>query len=505
MQEQRLATVLWRGRNLVLLAIAATVVVAMLATLLSARVYEATTLLRIDQSANGGTGSDTFNAQQASQALAGTYARLLDSRSFLGRIAPEVAGGRYNAEELQQRVDAQAIKDTALVSLSAEADSPAEAKRLASEVASQTIESLNEDSRTQLDEQQREIQARIASVTRQIQELGTPLTAADRERLESLRLGRNALTEELGGVLGEGVARAPHISLSGPPNAPADPVEPRPLLNLIAALVLGTLIGIGLAWIRERTSTSLVSSHEATAHVDAPLLGSIPLRSSFSPDDPLVRDAFEVLHANIGASGPDADAGRIVVVTSANSGAGKSSVARGLAEAAAHLGTDTLLVDGDLRRRKLSRDLGYVHALGFSDAVVSAEMAPSIVPFPGGEPFALLPAGSATPNPSDLLQSPGARQLLEDLRQPNRLIVVDAPTAGALPDASMLAECAECVLIVARAGATKRGDLATLVSAFERPPQGPVVGLVVIEPEPQMPSFRGPSQDLVRPAMRAGT
>jgi Mrp family chromosome partitioning ATPase len=503
MQEQRLATILWRGRYLVLLAIAATVVVAMIATQLSARVYEATTLLRVDQSASGGTGSDTFNAQQASQALAGTYARMLTSRSFLGRIAPDLAGGRYSAVELQQRLAAEAIKETSLVSLSAKADSPAQAKRLATEVADQTIESLNEDSRTQLDQQQRELETRIASVTRQIQELGTPLSAADRERLESLRLARNSLTAKLGGVLGEGVARAPQISLSGPPNAPADPVEPRPLLNLVAALLLGSLLGIGLAWVRDRTNTRLLSSQEATALAQAPLLGSIPLRSSFSLDDPVVRNAFQVLHANLAAAAPDDDAGQIVVVTSADPGAGKSSVARGLAEAAAHVGTDTLLIDGDLRRRELSRDLGHRDSPGFSDAALSADVAPQIVPVPGGAMFVMLPAGTPAPNPSGILHSPGVSELLEDLRQANRLIIVDTPTAGALPDASILAEFADCVLIVARTRSTKRGHLTSLVNAFERRRQGRVVGLVVIEPGPQARSFRAPSQDLVRPAMRA--
>jgi capsular polysaccharide biosynthesis protein len=486
----------------VLLAVAATVAVAMVATLLSDRVYEATTLLRVDQSADGGTGSDTFNAQQASQALAGTYATMLDSRSFLSRIAPQVAGGRYGPVELQQRVDAQAIKETSLVSLSAKADSPAQARRLATEVADETIEALNEDSRAQLDDQQRELETRIASVTRQIQELGTPLTAADRERLESLRLARNSLTAKLGGVLGEGVARAPQISLSGPPNAPADPVEPRPVLNFVAALVLGLLIGIGLAWIRDRTNTRLLSSEEATALAQAPLLGSIPLRSSFSLDDPLVRNAFQVLHANIAAAAPDDDAGQIVVVTSADPGAGKSSVARGLAEAAAHVGTDALLIDGDLRRRELSRDLGHGDSPGFSDAALSADVAPQIVPVAGGAMFVLLPAGTPAPNPPSILHSPGVSELLEGLRQASRLVIVDTPTAGALPDASILAEFADCVLVVARTSSTKRGHLTSLVNAFGRRRQGRVVGLVVIEPGPQMRAFDAPSQDLVHPAVR---
>lgn len=499
MQEQQLGKVLWRGRHLVLLAVAATVLVAMIATQLSPRVYEATALLRIDQSARGATGSDTFNAQQASQALAATYATMLDSRSFLGRISQHVANGRYDAGELQERVNAEALQDTSLVSMSATADSPEEAKLLASEIAAQTIETVNEDSRAQLDEQQREVQARIASVTSQIQQLGLPQSAADRERLESLRLARNALTQQLGGVLGESVARAPHISLAGPPNASGDPVEPRPLLNLVAALVLGSVIGVGLAWVLERTSTKLRSSQEATALVQAPLFGSIPLRPSFSLDDPLIRHAFQVLHANVAAGAPHAH-GQIVVVTSADPDAGKSSVARGLADAAAHAGRDALLIDGDLRGRRLSRDLGHGGSLGFSDAAVSLEMEPPIVTAPGGAPFALLPAGTPVPNPSSFLYSPGVPQLLDDVRYADRLIVVDTPAAGALPDASLLAAFADCVLIVVRTGATKRWHLTGLVNAFDRRAQESVVGLVVIERAPH--SLRPPSRDLVDAAVR---
>jgi Mrp family chromosome partitioning ATPase len=503
MQDQRLGTVLWRGRYLVLLAVAATVVVAMIATQLSDRVYESTALLRIDHSAGGATGSDTFNAQQASQALAGTYATLLDSRSFLGRISPQVADGRYDAVGLQERVDAEAIKETSLVSLSARGDSPAQARLLATGIAAQTIEALNEDSRTQLDEQQREIQARIAAVTEQIQQLGTPLSAADRERLESLRLARNALTEQLGGVLGENVARAPHISLAGPPNAPADPVEPRPLLNLIAALVLGSLIGVGLAWIRDRMNTRLLSSQEATALVEAPLLGSIPLRSSFSLDDPSVRNAFQILHSNVSPAAPDADGGRVVVVTSPDPGAGKSSVARGLAEAAAaHEGADVLLIDGNLRHPTLSRDLGQTGSLGFSDAVVSLETDEPVVPVVRDGPFAFLPAGTPRPNFASILKSSGVRQLLDDFRHTGRLVIIDTPAAGVVTDASMLAAFADSVLVVARTGSTKRSELISVVSAFERRAQGRV-GLVVIEPGPPTPLFRAPSRDVVHPAVRA--
>jgi Mrp family chromosome partitioning ATPase len=236
--------------------------------------------------------------------------------------------------------------------------------------------------------------------------------------------------------------------------------------------------------------------------VPAPVLGSIPLRRSFSLDDPLIRNAFQVLHANIGATAPDADRGQIVVVTSADAGADKSSVARGLAESAADAGTRALLIDGDLRGRNLSRKLGYARTRGFSDAAGSLEMAPPIVPVDSGAPFLFLPAGMPVANPSSFLKSSAVRQLLHHVRHAGRLIIVESPAAGALPDASILATHADCVLIVARTGATKRGNLTTLVNAFGRPTNGRVVGLVVIERGPLMSAVRDVGPKLVRPAVR---
>jgi Mrp family chromosome partitioning ATPase len=129
-------------------------------------------------------------------------------------------------------------------------------------------------------------------------------------------------------------------------------------------------------------------------------------------------------------------------------------------------------------------------------------MDPPIVLAPGGAPLLFLPAGTPVPSPPSLLKSSAVRQLLHDARRAGRLIIVETPAAGALPDASLLAAHADCVLIVARTGATKRGQLTSVVNAFHRPAHGRVVGLVVIEPGPPRPAVREVGRDLVRPAMR---
>jgi Mrp family chromosome partitioning ATPase len=486
MPEQRLGPVLWHGKHLVALAVASSIAVAVLASDLTNPVYEATTLLRVDQSAGANTGSDRYNAQQASQNLAGTYAVMLDSRSFLDRISSRVAGGRYDAAQLQARVSAEAVKDTTLVSLRARAASPAAAEALAGSVARATVAALNADSRSELDGQQREILARISAITSQIERLGADRSPSVHERLLSLRLARNSLTQQLGGVLGESVARTPSVSPAGPPTAPAQPVSPRTALNIGAGVLLGLLVGIGLAWLRARTDTRLRSAQEATDLLDRPLLGTLPSRvRERAVGNRSLRDAFDVVLANLLIS---PDERRIIMVTSPSSADGKTFVARGLAQVAAQGGRKVLLVDGDLRARALSRSLGRANAPGLSDAVVDAkqgrcedvdDLAVDIA-FDGAA-VRFLPAGTETPNPSSLLHRPIVHGLFEALPDA-QLVIIDTPPAAALPDALLLATVADQVVVVARARVTRREELSAVVAMLARRLPDKLIGVVVIGP-----------------------
>jgi receptor protein-tyrosine kinase len=394
-------------------------------------------------------------------------------------------------DKLHDVVGASAIEETSLVSLTVKQGSREGAGRLAGAVARATIQAIDEDVRRQLDAQQQEIQARIASVTAQI-DRSAEEDVVDRERLRSLQLARNALTEQLGSVLGQGVAGAPRMSLGGPPNVPASAASPRPLLNVLAGVLLGLLVGVGLAWLRARTDTTLQSSKEATELLDLPVVGSIPKRRSASLDHELVRNAFDVLHANLAPPGPDAELERIVVVTSPDERAGTASVAQGLAAAAARAGRDVVLVDGDLRRRGLSERLGQAEAQGVSDAVLSGD--PALVPVSLDGPYRFVPAGTAVPNTTRVLHSQEVRRLLTDLGDGDRLVIVDTPPAGSLPDASILAALADDVLVVARAGTTERDDLTSLVSSLRRRPYGQIAGLVVVEPRADAASLAQPPQ-----------
>src|SRR5947209_3525286 len=126
MQDTGLGAVLWRGRWLIVTTLVVSVAIAVALTKLSTRVYEATALLQVNQSGQvGANASDIFNAQQASQNLALTYATTIKSSSFLKRVQPRVLNGRYTVSELQDLISSSAVQNTGLVSVTADGPSPA--------------------------------------------------------------------------------------------------------------------------------------------------------------------------------------------------------------------------------------------------------------------------------------------------------------------------------------------------------------------------------------------
>lgn len=480
MEDQRLTAILWRGKYLVLAAVATGIIAAILVTKLSSKVYEAAAIIQVNSTSAPGTGAaDPFTLQQASQALATTYATLIDDRSFLNEIKSVVAGGKFGASDLQQRVSASAIKDTALIQLKADGSSPSEARRLAGDISNAFVASIQRSAKKVTESDRSAIQAQIASLSGQIQALTPADTTAKAEQVVSLRAARNFLTQELAGLVASGIIRGSSVQVSGPPTASSSPIRPRPVLNLLAGILLGFLAGLGLAWLRTRFDRGLHSADEAESLLKVPTLGSIPIRRQFSHDDAIVGEAFDVLRANLAFVSLEHNY-RVVTFSSFNPREGKSSVVEGLAYSAVRGGMSVLIVDGDVRTRTLSERLGHRDAPGLTSVLVGlARLDHALIEIEPG--LTLLAAGPTPPNPPSLLSSIRTRDLIAELREQHSLVIIDSPPVANLADASILAALSDAVVLVARVGLTNRSDLPTAVANLRHSPT-PVVGSVVLEP-----------------------
>lgn len=474
MQDQRLATILWRGKWIILSTVAVGIALAYLATHLSSKVYEASATIQVNAGgvtgANGATPNDIVNANLG---LAQTYATLITDRSFLQQIQPHVFGGRLTVGDIEGRLSARAVQNTSLVQLVADGPSPRDARSLAGAVARNFVSSIGTDSVQRTDRLQQQIQRRIQELDREIAAGGQAQT------LESLRGARAELEKQLAALVAGQIAQGASVTLIGQPTGSSAPVKPRPLLNMIAGVLLGLLAGVGLSYLRVRLDRALHSAGEAEQLLGVPVLAPIPIRRRMTKDDPQLGEAFDVLRANLAFLSHD-QALHVITLSSFNPREGKSSTVEGLAYAAVRGGLNVLVIDGDVRTRALSSRLGHADTPGLTNVIVGmANVDDTIVQLTPG--LSLLPAGPMPPNPPSLLSSVRMRELIAELRERHGLILIDSPPVAHLADASILASVSDGVVVVARVGVTNRADLPAAAANLRQVPT-PIIGVVVLEP-----------------------
>jgi tyrosine-protein kinase len=480
MEDQRLGQILWRGKWLIAASLLVSIGLAIGATKLADKVYEATAVLQVTSSAPTGANPNPADVQLASQGLARTYARLITDRGILQQIRGRVGRDDLTVGALKRRIRATAVEDTALVEVRVEGASPEEARDLAEDVARAFVATVQRNSTARVARLQQALEAQIAKFTDEIQQLQAGRESPGvAERIAALRGARDNLIQQQQQLFASGLAQGGSLELTAPPNAQATPISPRPVLNVIAGVLLGLLVGVGLAWLRRTLDRGLHSSEEAEELLNVPVLAAVPVRRRFSSDDPVLGEAYDVLRANLAFLSLDQTM-QVLTFTSYNPREGKTSTVEGLAYAAVRGGMNVVMIDGDVRTRTLSTTLGHGDEPGLTSAIVGmASLGDVVVELSPGLSF--LPAGPIPPNPPSLLSSGRTRELVAQLREQYELVLVDSPPVEHLADASILGAVSDGIIVVARVGVTDRADLPGVVGNLRHSP-APIVGVVLLEP-----------------------
>jgi receptor protein-tyrosine kinase len=179
---------------------------------------------------------------------------------------------------------------------------------------------------------------------------------------------------------------------------------------------------------------------------------------------------------------------RSVLITSADRGDGKSTIAWGLAVTAASAGTRTLLIEADLRNPSLASRYGAPAHNGLTNvlagdvdlraAVVGLALAGVRDDATSPRALDVLFAGSRPPDPADLLQSQRMAHFMRDVEEQYELVVVDTPPAPIVSDATPLIAMVRGVIVVARLGNTLRDHARRLRQQFGNL-DTPILGIVV--------------------------
>jgi capsular exopolysaccharide synthesis family protein len=169
---------------------------------------------------------------------------------------------------------------------------------------------------------------------------------------------------------------------------------------------------------------------------------------------------------------------RSIMLTSAAPGEGKSTIAAHLAIANADRGKKTLLVDGDLRRPSLHSKFGLNPREGLSN-VLTGELSwqDVVVPIEGRPNLSFLAAGLGSHRAADLM-GPRLATLLDEFAKEYDLVILDSPPLLGFAECLQMATAADGVLIISRAGETRRKAVAELVSVLNRL-RANIVGVVL--------------------------
>ncbi len=274
--------------------------------------------------------------------------------------------------------------------------------------------------------------------------------------------------------------KASNIRVVDPAQVPRSPVKPRLLMNLAMGLVLGLVLGIGLAFFQEYMDNTLKTPDDIEKILRLPSLGVLP---AFSLDgngkatndklaavghdkgllgtpaiqtDPAIVEAFRFLRTSVLLSAEPVP--KVILVTSAFPGEGKTTVSVNLGATLASLGSRVLIVDCDMRRPACHRAAGVENKPGFVPCLTGhAELSEAILPVPGVPNLSVIPCGPIPPNPAEILSSPLAGKSLKKLCSEFEYVLVDSPPLLSVADARILSTVTDAVVLVTRAFKTPSG------------------------------------------------
>jgi capsular exopolysaccharide synthesis family protein len=287
---------------------------------------------------------------------------------------------------------------------------------------------------------------------------------------------------------------------------PTSPSFPHPRTNAMIGLILGLLVGVVIVVLVEQVDRRLKSESEIEDLFGVPILGRIPDSAALQGRGLVgnVRDqeAFRMTRTQLRYFDVNS-AIKSILITSADAGEGKSTVALNLARASAGIGSNrSLLIEADLRRPSLAEYLGLEHVAGLSE-LLSQWHDPTdglrelVVALDDGDErqrtagFDVLLAGTAPPNPLQLLESGRMSELVEYTKSVYDYVIIDAGPMRLVPDPLTIAKQVDGVLVVSRLGYGRRDHGAQLMKQL-RGLNANVLGVIINgAPEPARSAYYG--------------
>lgn len=395
--------------------------------------------------AGGGSSiGESYSSQTLAQQKAKAYVTLFTNRRVTQSVIKEL-GLDSTPQQLASRITATVPEDGVSISVTATGPSPEEARDVADAVVK--------------------------------------ASAAEAKRIEE-----SGPTREVVGADGKTRKVESQAQVLIEPNEsavlPTSPSSPNPSRVLPLGLLLGLLVGFGLAAVRQHNDTKLRRTEDVEEATGAGVLGILPKSEDLGSERGAAdrnksfheRESLRKLRTNLRFVDVDHQP-RSIVITSAKQGEGKSTVASNLATVLAESGEHVVLIDADLRRSAVARAFDLDGTVGLSQVLAGTATLVDALQPSHTDGLEVLAAGAVPPNPSELLGSHRMEQLIEQLAQ-DHFVILDAPPLLPVTDAALLTRSADGAVLVVAAAKTHKEEVERAVAAL-RAVDGKVLGAIL--------------------------
>jgi polysaccharide biosynthesis transport protein len=472
--------ILWRRRRQIVLVITAVVAAVFLFTFVVPRTYPSSVSVLVKPLPVPGTSTDVQAPNMDTEKALVLLSREIADRVRTSTSAPETD------EDLMARVDARVVPNTEILVITFVDPSPQRAATVAQAYAEEYVAFRVREATGAVSAAEAPLEKQISDLRKRINQLNLRVANT------SSRVARRRLGTELDELLGQlgilqqrllgvrsslDVAKdsATIVSSAQVPTAASGPDKNK---TLLIGLLVGLVLAVGVALLRERLDDRVKSAEELERAIGTRVLGSVPrvrawtdarearLELRAEPDSE-VSESYRMLAANFLALA-SRELITTLVVTSAVDGEGKTTTASNLAVSLAEQGKKVALVSADLRNPRLHEFFGIEDDVGFADLQWDSLPVEKVERDTDIPNLKVIGSGGTEHQARPHFESDRLSHVLSSIRETDvQFVIMDAPAVLEAAESSVLARGVDGVILVAD-GRSTSPTLARAVSQLRQ-------------------------------------
>jgi len=472
---------------------------AVLVTHFQPKVYESATSVLVQPA---GQDTNVVGGRTKGDINLDTEAQLVRSTA-VAVVAAELLRTNRPPDELAHQVAVEVPANTAVLVVTFTAGHPEAARAGSHAFAEAYLRNREESAKADLNAQIAALNAKVKQLSGTLSQVNGRLAALGdgstlRPNLESQRSTTQNQLNNLSGKLNDlTTATVTGGKIISDARLPQTPTKPDPMLNLATGAMIGVLLGLGVALLRERLDRRVRNATDVSRRTRVPVLAELTGEAHLEgvlPPHTEGGQTFNRLRNEVVASLRPDD--KVVVVAGTSRGVASTLVAANLAAALARTGSEVTLIgahlpDSVVDAAPLATIFDVAATPGLSDVLAGRVSLAAAVQYAPRIPSLRVITTGGTASAAGLMQSQGLRDALDLLGSRPGYVVIEAPATSSSADAQSIASLADAAIIAVELRRTRRPDVSDAAEQLRRVGT-PLLGAVVVPRLSGAPATPGP-------------